>query len=102
MGSPKASVLPEPVGALPQTSSPARAGGMAAAWTGKGSVRLCWVRRTQRSSATPSAEKVVWVVDCIVVVPVRGSGRDGPDRDQPLCVLQLSTARQTAASLQQG
>ena len=35
-GMPNASVLPEPVGALPQTSRPARASGMVAAWMGKG------------------------------------------------------------------
>ena len=42
-GMPKASVLPEPVGARPQMSRPARASGMVAAWMGKGSVmpRLC-------------------------------------------------------------
>ena len=37
-GRPNASVLPEPVGARPQTSRPARTSGMTAAWIGNGSV----------------------------------------------------------------
>ncbi len=36
MARPKARVLPEPVGARPQTSRPARASGSAAAWMGNG------------------------------------------------------------------
>ena len=38
-------VLPEPVGALPQTSRPARPSGTVAAWTGKGSVMPSSSRR---------------------------------------------------------
>ena len=37
-GMPKARVLPEPVGARPQTSRPARRSGMVAAWTSNGAV----------------------------------------------------------------
>src|SRR5204863_272134 len=77
----KPSVLPEPVGARPQTSLPARPGGMADAWIGNGSVRRSRVRRTQRSSATPSAAKVVGV--SVGIVFLQGSGRYGPNLEEP-------------------
>ena len=48
-GRPKASVLPEPVLALPQTSRPAMASGMVMAWTGKGAL-MPWEERTATSS----------------------------------------------------
>ena len=51
-------VLPEPVGALPQTSRPARPSGTVAAWTGKGSVMPSSSRRAHRWAGTPRAAKV--------------------------------------------
>ncbi len=56
-GSPKASVLPEPVWALPQTSRPARASGMVMVWIGNGDVMPLAARASARSGATPSAAK---------------------------------------------
>ena len=44
---PKASVLPDPVGARPATSRPARASGMTADWIGNGSVIAAASRRAQ-------------------------------------------------------
>src|ERR1035437_3910527 len=57
-GIPNAAVLPVPVCALARTSLPARAGGIAAAWTGVGVVKPS--SRTARRSAglRPSASKV--------------------------------------------
>ena len=54
-GMPKARVLPEPVGARPQTSRPARRSGSVAAWMGKGSVAPRRVRTSTTSSGTPSS-----------------------------------------------
>ena len=51
-------VLPEPVGALPQTSRPARASGRVAACTGNGSVMPRSSRRAQRWAGTPRSAKV--------------------------------------------
>src|SRR5579862_6636642 len=54
---PNASVLPAPVGALPQTSRPASASGNVAAWIGNGE----WIPRCASADAsaggTPRAEK---------------------------------------------
>src|SRR6186713_2836827 len=57
-GRPKAMVLPEPVGALPHTSRPARPSGTVTAWTGKGSVMPSSSRRAHRCAGTPRAAKV--------------------------------------------
>ena len=57
-GRPNAMVLPEPVGALPHTSRPARASGMVAAWTGNGSVIPSSSRRAHRRAGTPRSAKV--------------------------------------------
>src|SRR5829696_3969298 len=57
-GRPNASVLPEPVLALPQTSRPARASGMQRRWTGNGVVRPDLSRTSTKSGDTPSAENV--------------------------------------------
>src|SRR3954454_23743370 len=51
---PKASVFPEPVGARPQTSRPASASGMVAAWIGNGSTMPSAASAATRSSGTPS------------------------------------------------
>ena len=56
-GMPKARVLPEPVGARPQTSRPARASGSVAAWMGKGSVMPRPARRSTSSAGTPRSAK---------------------------------------------
>ena len=58
-GIPKASVLPEPVGARPQTSRPARASVMVAAWMAKGWVMPRASRARQIRSGTPSRAKVL-------------------------------------------
>ena len=58
-GCPKASVLPEPVGALPQMSRPASAGGMVAVWMVRGSVMPGRARRSLNGAGTPRSEKVV-------------------------------------------
>ena len=55
---PKARVLPEPVGARPQTSRPARASAMVAAWIANGSV-IPWAARERLiGSGTPNWAKV--------------------------------------------
>ena len=48
MGSRKAAVLPVPVAAVPMTSLPASAGGMAWAWMGVGCSKPARVERLQR------------------------------------------------------
>ncbi len=58
-GSPKASVLPEPVLALPHTSRPAMASGMVSSWMGKGCSMPSAARTSTRSSGTPRSAKVV-------------------------------------------
>ncbi len=62
-GRPKASVLPEPVGARPATSRPARASGMTADWMGNGSVIASASRRAHRSEGTPSSANRAQPVD---------------------------------------
>jgi hypothetical protein len=58
MGMPNASVLPEPVSALPVTSRPARASLSVRAWIGKGVVML-WARSAvTMASGTPRESKV--------------------------------------------
>ena len=54
---PKARVLPEPVGALPQTSRPARASGMVMAWMGNGSMIDLRSRAATMSEGTPREAK---------------------------------------------
>src|SRR2546429_262616 len=51
-GSPNASVLPEPVFALPHTSRPARASGIVSDWIGKG-----WVMPAVLSDSTTSGDR---------------------------------------------
>jgi hypothetical protein len=57
IGMPKASVLPEPVGALPQMSLPASAAGMVADWMGSGLVMPNFSKRALMSAETPRSEK---------------------------------------------
>src|ERR1019366_10016651 len=57
MGMPKASVLPEPVGALPQMSRPASAAGMVAVWIGSGLVMPNFCSRALMSAETPRSVK---------------------------------------------
>ena len=66
MGSPKDSVLPDPVRPRPRTSRPCRAAGIVMAWIGVGSV-IPWLARTAASAAgTPrstnafGAERAAW------------------------------------------
>ena len=54
-GNPKARVLPEPVGARPDTSRPVSMSGITAAWMGVGSRIPARRRRATKSSGTPSA-----------------------------------------------
>src|SRR5579875_1665140 len=58
MGRANARVLPDPVGALPEMSRPARASGMVAAWTGSGVVMPGWRRTLTRVPGRPSSEKL--------------------------------------------
>ena len=51
IGRPKASVLPDPVWALPHTSRPASASSMVACWMGNGSL-MPWAARASTNSAT--------------------------------------------------
>src|ERR1700737_3700203 len=57
-GIPKARVLPEPVGARPQRSRPARPTGMVAVWMGKGTVMPRRVSRSAMSAGTPRSVNV--------------------------------------------
>ncbi len=54
---PNASVLPEPVGALPHTSRPARASGRVMAWIGNGEVMPLASSADTMSEGTPSTAK---------------------------------------------
>ncbi len=56
-GRPKASVLPEPVLALPQTSRPARASGMVSSWMGKGVLIPAVSSAATSSSQRPRSRK---------------------------------------------
>ena len=58
-GRPKASVLPEPVLALPHTSRPASASAIVSAWIGKGSVMPAVFSASTRSGDRPRASNVV-------------------------------------------
>ena len=62
-GRPKASVLPDPVGARPATSRPARASGMTADWMGNGSVIAAASRQAHRSAGTPRSANRVETLD---------------------------------------
>lgn len=55
VGSPKASVLPEPVGALPQISRPSSAGPMVSVWMGNGVVMPDALRAPATSWERPSS-----------------------------------------------
>ena len=66
-GRPKASVLPEPVLALPQTSRPARASGIVRAWIGKGLVMPRAASASQRSVGTPRAPNPSPPAACVAV-----------------------------------
>jgi hypothetical protein len=57
-GRPNASVLPEPVFALPQTSRPARASGIVSACTGDGTVMPARASTSTRSRETPRSSNV--------------------------------------------
>ena len=57
---PKARVLPEPVGALPQTSRPAMASTTVAAWIGKGATMERRARASTMSAGTPRSAKDGW------------------------------------------
>src|SRR5512140_391321 len=59
IGIPKASVLPEPVGARPEMSRPARASRIAAAWIGQGAVLPRLTSASMRSAETPRSAKLV-------------------------------------------
>src|SRR5689334_17743950 len=57
-GTPKAMVLPDPVGARPQMSRPARASGMVAAWIGKGASMPRAARLDAMEVGTPRSANV--------------------------------------------
>jgi hypothetical protein len=57
-GTRKARVLPVPVWAVARTSRPARAGGIAAAWTGVGIVMLAEARFPCKTGERDSSKKV--------------------------------------------
>src|SRR5262249_18474439 len=80
IGRPKASVLPEPVLALPHTSRPARASSMVAAWMAKGS-SMPWAARASTISALRPSDRKVVTFGCTPVTslrrPVLGSSRSG-------------------------
>ena len=57
IGRPKASVLPEPVRALPQTSTPESASAIVSAWIGVGAVIPLRARMSAMSWSTPSGGK---------------------------------------------
>src|SRR5205085_8487649 len=71
---PKASVLPEPVLALPQMSRPARAAGITSVWIGNGSVMPCSERAAQRSGDTPMVPKPA-SCDIVRLLVLFGPGR---------------------------
>src|SRR5438477_10138008 len=102
MARPNARVLPDPVGARPQTSWPARAGAMAAAWIGNGWVLARWVRHAHRSSATPSSAKVLTVVVVGNSVPVGGKWARRARSVDLSAHCSFPTAQQNAASRQRG
>src|SRR3546814_16339685 len=83
-GRPKAMVLPEPVGALPQTSRPARASGRVAAWTGKGEAMPSSSRRAQRAAGTPRSAKVGDTVGGFSWIEWSGDARTLDQRDQQI------------------
>src|ERR1700737_2518160 len=58
MGSPKASVFPDPVFALPQMSRPASTSGIVRAWIGKGESMPSAASAATRSGETPSVSNV--------------------------------------------
>ena len=59
-GIPKASVFPDPVGALPETSRPAIASTMVADWMGKG-----WVIPRRRKTSTRSFGRPSWAKEVV-------------------------------------
>ncbi len=61
IGTPNASVLPEPVRARPQTSRPCIATGMAAVWIMNGWAKPIAARPTSMRSGTPSSANPVGV-----------------------------------------
>src|SRR2546423_8697936 len=77
---PKASVLPEPVLALPQMSRPARAAGITSVWIGKGSMMPCSERAVQRSGDTPMVPNPA-SFDIVKLLVLFGPGR--PLREIP-------------------
>ena len=93
-----ASVLPDPVLALPQTSRPARASGMQRRWTGNGVVRPASSSTATRSDDTPSAENVVGCSpgSSLRMVPADPTARPG-DRPIPSIAQPLPTGAGTAS-----
>src|SRR5581483_10313928 len=77
-GIPKARVLPEPVGARPQMSRPARAAGIVAAWIGNGSVTPWSARREEMSAETPRSVNVAGKKTPVLGAPVGASGATDP------------------------
>ena len=68
IGSPKPSVLPDPVCPRPSTSRPASASGMVAAWIGNGWVMPPACRAETRALGTPSSAKPPEVGSAVVDV----------------------------------
>ena len=68
---PKAAVLPLPVSALPRTSRPSRAGGIARAWIGVGSEKPRSSRAASNGGCKPSFSKVEMIDDLSRVCAAR-------------------------------
>lgn len=73
-GRPKASVFPDPVRALPQTSRPLMASAMVSVWMGVGSTMPPRRRTWTRSLATPRSSNE------LVTSGLAGAGEDVPPR----------------------
>src|SRR5207237_2693665 len=78
-GTPKASVLPEPVGDLASTSVPASASGKTRVWILKGARKPAASRASATSTLTPSARKDC----CDIVFDSLGSGSRSDDSKHP-------------------
>src|SRR4029077_5343984 len=77
---PKASVLPDPVGALASTSRPAIASGRTMAWTGVGVTMFRRSKTPVTDVATPSSGKVCCCIRFILLAAVVGRGLSGRDQ----------------------
>ena len=82
IGRPNASVLPEPVHALPQTSRPASASGIVSAWIGNGSVMRMVASALTSALETPRLANVADGVERV--------GLSSPEVWPPGCEVRVS------------